>query len=223
MKIGLSRLGFQNTSLVDFPGWPASVVFTAGCPLACPYCHNSRLISYDHPPEFWETSKILETLALRRNIISHLVITGGEPLVHPGLSDLFDLFADLGLTLKLDTSGILPHRLEKILTHPSLKYVAMDLKVAPDNYSRVGGKNFMDTDILISIRLLRSWANSTSNNYEFRTTMAPGVVTSEDLVAIRDILQPGERWNQNPYRKVEGGQESQKSDGLNDDFRQVPF
>ena len=39
MNIG----GFLPLSLIDFPGTPSAVVFTNGCNLRCPYCHNKTL------------------------------------------------------------------------------------------------------------------------------------------------------------------------------------
>ena len=36
--------GWQKLSLVDFPGKVACTLFTGGCNLRCPYCHNSELL-----------------------------------------------------------------------------------------------------------------------------------------------------------------------------------
>ncbi|MFB6150353.1 MAG: radical SAM protein [Haloarculaceae archaeon] len=40
MRLG----GLQRTTLSDFPGRVACAVFTAGCTLRCPYCHNPELV-----------------------------------------------------------------------------------------------------------------------------------------------------------------------------------
>ena len=32
--------GIQKLSLVDYPGKTCCTVFTAGCDLRCPFCHN---------------------------------------------------------------------------------------------------------------------------------------------------------------------------------------
>ena len=40
MKIG----GFLPLSLIDYPGMPCAVVFTMGCNVRCPFCHNPDLV-----------------------------------------------------------------------------------------------------------------------------------------------------------------------------------
>ena len=37
-------LGLQKLSLLDFPGKVAATVFTGGCDLRCPFCHNAPLV-----------------------------------------------------------------------------------------------------------------------------------------------------------------------------------
>ena len=37
-------LGLQKLSLLDFPGKVAATVFTGGCDLRCPFCHNASLV-----------------------------------------------------------------------------------------------------------------------------------------------------------------------------------
>ena len=36
--------GIQKLTLLDYPGKTACTVFTDGCNLRCPYCHNARLV-----------------------------------------------------------------------------------------------------------------------------------------------------------------------------------
>ena len=40
MRLG----GWQKTTLLDFPGRVACLVFTQGCNFTCPYCHNPQLV-----------------------------------------------------------------------------------------------------------------------------------------------------------------------------------
>jgi pyruvate formate lyase activating enzyme len=41
--------GFQPCSFIDFPGRVSAVLFTIGCNLRCPFCHNPQLV--DGPTE----------------------------------------------------------------------------------------------------------------------------------------------------------------------------
>ena len=36
--------GLQKLTLLDFPGRMAATVFTGGCNLRCPFCHNASLV-----------------------------------------------------------------------------------------------------------------------------------------------------------------------------------
>ena len=44
--------GLQKLAMVDYPGKLAATVFTGGCNLRCPFCHNALLVtrpvSYTH-------------------------------------------------------------------------------------------------------------------------------------------------------------------------------
>ena len=44
--------GLQKLSMVDYPGKLAATVFTGGCNLRCPFCHNALLVTrLDETPE----------------------------------------------------------------------------------------------------------------------------------------------------------------------------
>ncbi|HQO65337.1 MAG TPA: radical SAM protein, partial [Spirochaetales bacterium] len=108
------RLGIQKTSLVDFPGRVAAVLFTAGCPFRCPYCHNPELVevSCDGDTEVDGLSSVEEALAFiehRKPVLSGVVISGGEPTIHAELPALAAAVKRLGLFVKLDTND--PSRL----------------------------------------------------------------------------------------------------------------
>ena len=42
--------GIQKLSLLDYPGVVACTVFTAGCNLRCPFCHNAGLVVPEQLP-----------------------------------------------------------------------------------------------------------------------------------------------------------------------------
>ncbi|SIP87738.1 pyruvate formate lyase activating enzyme [Alkalispirochaeta americana] len=189
----LERLGIQKTTLLDYPGRVAAVLFTHGCPLRCPYCHNPELITGPEPDSFIPRGEIFEILERRKHLLQGVVITGGEPLLHQDLGDLVEEIASLGLAVKLDTSGAFPERLQEILGNHPIDLVALDLKTAPGQYHRVGGSG---EAILQSLEVLRSWGG----RYLLRTTLAPQVVTDQDLACLENLVLPGEEWNHQPLR-----------------------
>ena len=42
--------GLQKLAMVDYPGKLAATVFTGGCNLRCPFCHNAVLVLHPDRP-----------------------------------------------------------------------------------------------------------------------------------------------------------------------------
>jgi pyruvate formate lyase activating enzyme len=185
-----------GTTLVDYPGRVASTIFIAGCNLRCPFCHNEELVL----PEKYKTATeitIKETLAFlqkRKGFITGVVFTGGEPLLFPPLLELSDRVRELGLKSKLDTNGSLPHKLLKAVDH--FDYVAMDIKSPPDKYIMATGGRSDFTPISESIAIIME----NCNDYEFRTTVVPTLVSStDDFVAICNEIPGAKRYAIQPF------------------------
>lgn len=77
----------SETGQVDYPGKLAATVFTGGCNLRCPFCHNALLVTrLAETPEIPE-QEVLDFLASRRGLLDGVVLTGGEPLLQPDAAD----------------------------------------------------------------------------------------------------------------------------------------
>ena len=83
--------GIQKLTLLDFPGRLAATIFTPGCNLRCPFCHNASLVD---PAELKVTleetglldpDEVLDFLRERYGKLTGLAVTGGEPLMQPGI------------------------------------------------------------------------------------------------------------------------------------------
>ncbi len=120
--------GYQKTSLIDYPDRVASVLFTAGCNLRCPYCHNGELV-HGYAGPFLEADEVLESLVERKRYVDSVVITGGEPTIHSGLPGFLGRLKEHGFNVKLDTNGFNPDVLRVCL--PFVDYIAMDVKTSP--------------------------------------------------------------------------------------------
>jgi pyruvate formate lyase activating enzyme len=177
--------GLQKTSLIDFPDRIATVLFTPGCNLRCPFCHNWRLVLEPKGP-FLAEKNVLEILESRKRQVDAVVLTGGEPTMQADLPKFLAELKERGFHVKLDTNGFFPDVLEKSLQY--VDYVALDVKTSLEKYHRLGAgdaSNFLDTmDIL----------KRCSVDYEFRTTVVPGFVDTEDIPKIGELVRDAKRF-----------------------------
>jgi pyruvate formate lyase activating enzyme len=172
--------GLQKTSLLDYPDKVASVLFTPGCNLRCPYCHNHQIAINPQPP-FLAEGLALEVLEERKKYIDAVVVTGGEPCMHKELPKFLSKLKEKGYQIKLDTNGFYPEILAECLG--IVDYVAMDIKTTPEKYKLLGAKE--TTGVLKSIELLKA----SKVPYEFRITVVPEIVTAQDIASIAELIK----------------------------------
>jgi len=72
------EIGGMLISSVEFPGKMSLVIFTAGCMLRCPYCHNPGIINGGKKTSI---NEILKEINESLDFIDSVVLTGGEPLI----------------------------------------------------------------------------------------------------------------------------------------------
>ena len=172
--------GLQKISLVDYPDRVASVLFTPGCNLRCPFCHNWRIAVNPQPP-FLQEAAALEILESRKKYVDAVVVTGGEPCMHKELPKFLAKLKERGFLVKLDTNGFFPEILEECLG--SVDYVAMDVKTCREKYKLLGAA---DTSALVrSMEMLKMGKVP----YEFRTTVVPELLTAADANSIGEMVK----------------------------------
>jgi pyruvate formate lyase activating enzyme len=177
--------GLQKTTLIDFPGKVACTVFTRGCNLRCPYCHNPELISGDPNGDDLPTeSDFFSFLESRRGLLDGVCITGGEPTIQPDLAGFAARIRGLGFLVKLDTNGTRPQTLKALLEEGLLDFVAMDVKTTKEDYGRELGFDGDAGVIAESIGIVKN----SGVGYEFRTTVVPGLVGEEELCEIGRMI-----------------------------------
>lgn len=181
--------GFQKLTLLDFPEKTACTVFTGGCNLRCPFCHNGSLVLNPTESQSVE-NEVLEYLKKRTGIIDGVCITGGEPLLQPDLLSFIKKCKETGVAVKLDTNGASPEKLKQILDSGLVDYIAMDIKAAPSNYKSATGSEIDFSVFLKSMEIIRN----SGIPYEFRTTAVKGLHTASDFEEIAKILKTDEKY-----------------------------
>ena len=182
---GVKFAGIQPTSLIDYPDQVATVLFTAGCNLRCPYCHNHELIDGEMKNYYYEDD-ILEILEKRVGFIDGVSITGGEPLLQEGLKDFIGRVKKLDLLVKLDTNGMLPEQLKELVEAGLLDLVAWDYKLPAGRYDELGGPGGDDAreGLIQTGNILTEARDNGELEVEVRTTVVPELISHQDIEII---------------------------------------
>ena len=187
----MSVSGFQKLTLLDFPGKVACTVFTGGCNLRCPFCHNSALVTKLDPSSYYDTEDVLGYIRSRKGLLDGVAITGGEPLLQNDIDVFIAKIKDMGFKVKLDTNGTFPDKLIEFVNAELIDYVAMDVKNSEEKYAvTVGVKNFDLTPINKSIDFLLEGKIP----YEFRTTVVKQFHTVNDIEALSERISGAENY-----------------------------
>lgn len=193
--------GIQKTSLVDYPGHLATVIFTGGCNFNCPYCHNSQLISPDVEAEYTVGYTLL-MLEQRKHLIDAVVISGGEPTLQPDLHAFISKVKAMGFKVKLDTNGSNPDVLKKLIEDGLLDYVAMDVKDRRSAYDAYcSSSEHFDIINKIDESILTLLFNDVP--YEFRTTLVKGLHVLADAGYIGRMIKGAKNYYIQNFRAVD--------------------
>ena len=191
--------GLQKTTLLDYPGKLASIVFTAGCNMNCPFCHNSELITLPKTGRISE-EEVLSHLKKRHSSLEGVVITGGECTLQNDLIDFCRKIKELDYAVKIDTNGLCPNRIKELISQKLVDYVAMDIKNSKEKYAPTCGLEKIDLNkIQDSINLLME----NRVDYEFRTTVISEYHNTSDVEEIGKWLQGAKVLYLQPFKESE--------------------
>ena len=187
--------GLQKLTRLDWPGRVACTVFLGGCDFRCPFCHNRDLATGPLPAAM-DSGELLGFLAKRKGLLDGVCVTGGEPLLRPGLEGLLEEIKALGFPIKLDTNGSHPQLLARRWSLGLVDYAAMDIKNSPERYGETAGVPGRD---LGPIRERVSWLLEGHVDYEFRTTVCAPLHTPEEMAGIGRWLKGAKRYFLQPF------------------------
>ncbi|MFW5915402.1 MAG: anaerobic ribonucleoside-triphosphate reductase activating protein [Planctomycetota bacterium] len=179
--------GFQENSMLEWEGRLSCIIFLPYCNLQCRYCHAAHLLEPEDTPTI-PREKILSYMRSQEGWLDGAAITGGEPTLHG--EELRELIRDIratGLEVLLETNGTNPDMLDDLLSEGLLTALSMDVKAPldPECYAKI-------TQTDVDVHSLRASINLLKNSgieYEFRTTVAPGLVGPEELKDIAPELE----------------------------------
>ncbi len=174
-------VGLQKFTLIDFPGNIACSIFLHGCNLRCGFCHNPGLVTQKPGKEFSQ-QEILDFLGNRKDKLTGICISGGEPMIDLDTNFLKKI-KQLGYKIKIDTNGLYPDKLSEFLKAGLIDYVALDIKSSKDIYNILSGREVDMGNIEQSIKLVTNM-----QDYELRTTVLERYNTKEDMLKMAKWL-----------------------------------
>lgn len=176
--------GFQKMTVLDFPGKIACILFTYGCNLKCPFCHNASLVIDDI--EEFSQEEIFKYLEKRKGVLDGVCVSGGEPFLQPDIMEFLQKLKNTGLAVKIDTNGTSPEKLQYAVENGLVDYVAMDIKNSKEKYPLTTGIQDIDIGkIEESVKFLLD----SDIDYEFRTTVVREYHTEQDMVCIGEWIK----------------------------------
>ena len=193
--------GLQKLTLLDYPGKVACTIFTGGCNLRCPFCHNASLITGAQGGGTIGEKEVFAFLAKRQGVLDGVCISGGEPLLQGDLTEFLRQVRSLGYLIKLDTNGCYPGRLKELVAQKLVDYVAMDVKSSPERYPQATGTAGFDFSLVsqsIGFLLLGNV------DYEFRTTVVGGLHDAEILRKTARAIRGAKRYFLQQYVHAAG-------------------
>jgi pyruvate formate lyase activating enzyme len=212
--------GFNKTTLLDYPEHVAATVFLGGCNFRCPFCQNRELLLNPSESAAYTEDEILSYLAKRKNVLTGVCVSGGEPTICKELPAFLAKLKELGYLVKLDTNGSNPSMLRQLYADRLIDYVAMDIKTSPQDYPKVTGffagasgetANifFPSSDALLSavkdsVSFLMHETDSSRFTYEFRTTVVKELHDKHSFEEIAKWIAGAPRYFLQSYQDSEG-------------------
>jgi pyruvate formate lyase activating enzyme len=179
----------RKTSLVDYPGKVAAVLFFQGCNLRCPWCYNWELVT-TVPQGLTGLNEALAVIAKRKRLLGGVVLSGGEPTLINELPAIIAEVKQMALCVKLDTNGMQPDVLKKICADDKTRpdFIAMDIKLPPERYAELTGQKNQTPEqiqaIADKIRASVDLIRDSGVVHEFRSLTLPSHYLSQNDIDI---------------------------------------
>ena len=197
--------GFAKFSLVDSPGKIAAIVFSGGCNLRCPFCHNPCLVLDPTSQPRVTEREFFKFLSTRKGLLEGVVVSGGEPTLQKDLPEFVAGIKERGFLVKLDTNGTRPEVLEELLKNRAVDDLGIDYKLPAVRYGEVAadpaqGPRFAE-NVAGSIRLAFKYGVTP----DIRTTVHREMLSPEDLAQMWEELSSlgVKRWYLQQFNPVE--------------------
>lgn len=192
----------KKTTLLDYPGKVACIIFTTWCNLRCEYCHNSEFVLPEKIAkikDFIPKEVFFNFLKTKIWILDWVVICWGEPTIQSDLEGFLEDIKKLWFLVKLDTNWQNPILLKRLIEKKLVDYVAMDIKWDFNDeklQKLIKIKPFDIKNYLNSIEIIIS----SDIDYEFRTTLVKNYHNLDDFFKVVSQIKQAKKYFLQNYR-----------------------
>jgi pyruvate formate lyase activating enzyme len=179
--------GFIKNTFIEYPGKIASIVFLSGCNFRCSFCFNPELIFDSDCLDDISEKDIFDFLEKQKKWIDALVISGGEPTINSELPEFIKKAKSMGLLVRIYTNGSNPKMIKDLIENKLVDSIAMDIKAPLDeeSYEKITKINGIVKNVIDSISIIMK----SEIDYEFRTTVVPGLHSEKDVESIAKSIK----------------------------------
>ncbi|WP_370031557.1 anaerobic ribonucleoside-triphosphate reductase activating protein [Qipengyuania mesophila] len=185
-------------TMLDYPGRIACILWVAGCNMRCLYCHNPQIVAGKGTIG---EEQALAFLRKRKGLLEGVVFSGGEATTWTGLAAFMARVKVLGYAIKLDTNGLRPDVIARLLEGDLLDRVALDYKAPLHKFRTVTGAS-------VFARFARSLDLLCGQHripVEVRSTIHADLLGEEDILEMaHDLSRRGYRGTYALQRAVAG-------------------
>jgi len=188
--------GYLQTSLIEWPGKVAAVIFTAGCNFRCPFCHNADLVDPKKVKKLKliDGKDILADLKKRKKWIDGVVITGGEPTMQKDLPGFCRKIKKLGFKIKIETNGSNPEMVKKFIKRKLVDEWNVDFKVPWRQYKKLDIRNKIESgsnklNVVEKIKKSILMILKSKSPLTIKTTIVPGIHDREVLLKMTEEIE----------------------------------
>lgn len=158
---------------LDYENHLSCIVWFISCNMKCQYCYNKDLVtSLDGN---YTLDDLYVFLNKRVGLLESVVLSGGEPSLH-SLEKICEKIKKLGFKIKLDTNGLKPKLVKKLVENELVDYIALDFKAPYYKFENITKSKKFDK-FLITLEYLIS----KNFNFEIRTTVHNDILTLFDI------------------------------------------
>lgn len=152
---------------------------TTSCNLSCAFCHR-----YNHRSEYYDAKNIDTTMMILKDKgINSVIISGGEPLLHPDLFEVMEKLYQNGFELDICTNGTIMNDrvISSLSRYVSEISISIDGMTAERHDQMRGVKGCFDKTISTVNLLIK-------NGFEVHVTTLVDVGFAKKIVEMTDFL-----------------------------------